>query len=746
MLTNMRKNWLFLILATTFVTAHYNSIAQTKRKIEVRNSSNDPLRGFSPDKELGMALGLMEAGSFFNSIDYFQDLRARDERNPFYAYILAECYAKTRDYVPASHYYVQAYNTDKKDYPRSAFYAGQMFKQQGEYQKAITWFKQFLTDNKKTSSTSNQDDPYHRLMNQKELKLLKKQADVEVAGCEMAMVSMKDPEPYNIINCGPNVNTSYTELSPYPLGDTALLFSTVGHNGVEWIQRHPGKEIRNREHFMIAQKQPGYVDSFQWPIPFYDGNFDNQAIGPETGNGCYSPTGERFYFTRCSVGDSFIFTCSIYYSQFALNQWAEPVLVGGNVNEEGSSNTMPSVARVGKKEVLYFASNRKLQSRGGYDIWYSIIDPRNGSFRRPQNCGKQVNTPMDEVTPYYDTRVNKLYFASNGKKSFGGFDIYSADGGPSRYTNIQNMGYPINSSADEFYYIKDPLGKPDAYVVSNRVGTYALKNPTCCNDIWRIQTEPRLAVIGKVVNKKNGELISQAVVKMIDQKGEMNTYNSEDGNFLFNMQRLHSYVITADKAGYTSSRATVSTMSVKRSDPNDTITVTIYMDTIRKSFYVSNIYYDYDQATLRSESVASLDTLVNFMKDNPSISVEIYSFTDGRGTPEYNDALSQRRAQSVLDYLEKNGVDRARMVAKGLGSKNKVADEGSKDKDNPEGRQLNRRTEFRIIGDLPTRRVLFNSALPGSMDQQEKNLHLEPEAEDEPAAPGAKQPAKEGEE
>ena len=735
----MRKNWLLLILATTIVTVNHNLYAQgTKRSIKVRNSVNDPLRTFTPEKELGLALGLFQEGSYFNAVDYYQDLKRGDERNPFYTYIIGECYAKTRDYVPASHYFVEVYYLDKKDYPRSAYYAAQMFKQQGEYKQAITWFKQFLADNKKTTSTANQADPYHRLIAQKEMKDMKKAAQVEIDGCEMAMISIKDPQPVNIFNCGPNVNSSYTELSPYPLGDTALLFATVNKNGVQVVpdnsEAHPP-----REHFMIAQKQPGYVDSFQWPMPFYDGGFDGHNIGPETGNGCYSPGGNRFYYTKCSVGDSFIFTCKIYYSEFQQFNWGPSLEVGGNVNEEGSSNTMPFVAKVGKKEVLYFASNRKLQSRGGYDIWYSIIDPRNGTFRRPQNCGKQINTKLDEVTPYYDTRVNKLYFASNGKKSFGGFDIYSADGGPSRYQKVQNMGYPINTSADEFYFIKDPIGKPDAYVVSNRIGSIALKNPTCCNDIWRIQYEPRLVVMGKVVSKKTQELMTQVVVKMTDQKSDVNTYNSEDGNFLFSMSRMHSYVLTADKAGYTSSRATVSTMSVKRSDPDDTVHVTIYLDSIKQSFYVSNIYYDYDQATLRTESVASLDTLVSFMKDNPSISVEIYSFTDGKGTPEYNGPLSQRRAQAVLDYLEKNGVERGRMTAKGLSDKNKVASETTADgKDNPEGRQLNRRTEFRIIGDLPTRRVLFNSALPGTMDQQEKNLHMDVEAEDEPVPGGAK--------
>jgi outer membrane protein OmpA-like peptidoglycan-associated protein len=280
-------------------------------------------------------------------------------------------------------------------------------------------------------------------------------------------------------------------------------------------------------------------------------------------------------------------------------------------------------------------------------------------------------------------------------------------------------------------------------VVSNRIGSFALKNPTCSNDIWRIQQEPKLVVMGKVLSKRTQDLVPQTVVKMVDQKGDMNTYNSEDGNFLFSMSRGHAYVITGDKAGYTSSRASVSTMEIKRSDPDDTVHVTIYLDSIRNSFSVSNIFYDYDKATLRPESVASLDSVVNFLKDNPSISVEIYSYTDAKGTESYNLALSQRRAQSVLDYLEKNGVDRGRLTAKGFGSKNPVAPNAVSKKDNPEGRQLNRRTEFRIVTDVPTRRVIYNSAQPGTMDQQERNLQVESEESDEPQTPGKKQPVNE---
>jgi len=314
------------------------------------------------------------------------------------------------------------------------------------------------------------------------------------------------------------------------------------------------------------------------------------------------------------------------------------------------------------------------------------------------------------------------------------------------------MGYPINSPADELYFIKDPVGKPDAYVVSNRIGAIALKNPTCCDDIWRIQYEPRLVVMGKAVDRKSDQPLNEVVVKMVDQQGNLNTFNSTDGTFAFNMSRTHSYVITGDKAGYSSTRAAVSTMDVKRSDPDDTVSVTIYLDSIKNSFSVSNVFYDFDKATLRPESVASLDSLVNFMKDNPSLSVEVYSYTDSKGGDKYNDELSQRRAQSVMDYLEKNGIDRNRMIAKGFGKKMPVAPNAVSGKDNPEGRQMNRRTEFRVVTDVPTRRIIYNSAKPGSMDEQEKNLKVdentnndeennkseEPDTESEYGKPGSR--------
>jgi outer membrane protein OmpA-like peptidoglycan-associated protein len=712
----MRKNRLLLLLTILFVTIQIDANAQQARKEKYRNKANDPVTSLPYYKKLRWADNLFREGSYFNAIEYYQQLKSEQERNPYLTYQLAECYWMTRDYVPAAHYFGEVYAMAQKLYPEAKYKEAVMLKMAGQYENAIAQFNKFIADNPKT------------------YKKLKKQALKEIDGANMALNSMKDPMPVTVKNAGPNVNSAYTESAPYPLGDSALLFSTMRQNSVVEVDKKRRDEYMSR--FMISHKQYNVadVDSFQWPLNFVDGDFNNPKV--HVGNGSFNPGGDHFYYTKCTEEDSMKIMCRIYVSKFVKEKWTEGELLGEGINDEGS-NTNPFVAKVGKKDVLFFASSRKLQSRGGFDIWYSIIDPRNNTYRRPQNAGKQINTEYDEITPYYDSRVGKLYFSSNGLSGFGGFDVFSADGGPSRYTNVLNAGYPINSPADDIYFIKDPVGKPDAYLVSNRIGSIALKNPTCCDDIWRIQYEPRLVVMGKVIDRKTQQLMPDVVAKMVDQQGDMKTFNSADGNFGFNMSRGKAYVITGDKQGYASTRASVNTMDVKRTDPDDTLNVTIYMDAITPvyTFQVSNVFYDYDKATLRPESAASLDSLVNFMKDNPSLSVEIYSFTDSKGKDKYNKELSERRAQSVIDYLTTAGIEPARMTAKGFGAAMPAAPNKNGNKDNPEGRQLNRRTEVRIVTDVPTRRVLFNSAKPGNMNQQMNNLQINNEngEDNEPA-------------
>ncbi|RYD57417.1 MAG: hypothetical protein EOP56_08915 [Sphingobacteriales bacterium] len=702
----MRKNWLLFVLATILISLQLDATAQQQRQDKYRNKANDPIAKLPYYKKLRYADDVYRKGDYFTAIVYYQQLKQEQDRNPYLMYQLATCYYMTRDYVPAANHYAEAYATAPRLYPEAVYFQAIMLKMQGRYDDAIVAFNKFIEDNPKT------------------YKKMKLRAKLHIKGANMAMNSMKNPESVTVLNAGPNVNSAYTEAAPYPLGDSALLFSTMRQNTPGDISKMNRDEYMSRMMVSAKQKYTDKADSFQWALKFDDGNFNSDRV--HVSNGVFSPGGDRFYFTKCSEEDSMKVVCRIFVSKFEKSKWGEPQLVPEGVNEEGS-NTQPFVAKVGKKEVLFFSSNRKLQSRGGYDIWYSVIDPKNLTYRRPQNVGKQINTEGNEMTPFYDDKDGKLYFSSDGWETFGGMDIFSAVGGPSRYTNLTNLGYPINSPADEMYFIKDRVGKGDAYIVSNRIGSIALKNPTCCDDIWRVQYEPVLKVIGKVVNRRTNELMSEVVVKMTDQTGDARTFDSKDGNFGFNMMRGKAYVFTGDKQGFASTRATISTMDVRREDPNDEASITIYMDEITNEyrFRVSNVFYDFDKATLRPESVASLDSLVAFMKDNNSLSVEIYSFADAKGSDKYNRSLSEKRAESVMAYLENAGIERSRMITKGFGESMPVAANDRNGKDNPVGRQLNRRTEFRIVTDVPTRRVLYNSAKPGSMDDQAKNLMID---------------------
>jgi outer membrane protein OmpA-like peptidoglycan-associated protein len=712
----MRKNRLLLLLASLLVLSIQFDAQAQQQQAKYRNKANDPVSKLPDFKKIRWADGLFNEGSYFTAIEYYSQLKLNQPRNPYLSYQLAEAYMFSRDYSQAAKYYGEAYALAAKLYPESKFKEARMLKMQGLYDSSIVAFNQFIADNPKT------------------YKKLKKTALREIDGAVMGKNSVNDPQPVTMKNAGPNVNSAYTEASPYPLGDTALLFSTMNQNSVV---SSGGRKANYFSRFMTAHKQyhVADVDSFEWPLPYNDGPFNDDRI--HTGNGCYSPGGDRFYFTRCKEGDTMAVICKIYVSIFDTlrGRWANPQMLGEGINEEGS-NTHPFVAKVGKKEILFFSSNRKIQSRGKYDLWYSVIDPARGTYRRPQNCGKQVNTEGNDMTPYYDSRTGTLYFASDGQVSMGGFDIYSAQGGPSRYSNLQNMGYPINTSADELYYIKDPVGKPDAYVVSNRVGSIALKNPTCCDDIWRIQTEPKLEVLGKVLNARTQKQMADVVVKMVDEGGNLRTYNSTDGAFHFNTAREHNYVITGDKPGYVSTRAQVSTEGIPRSAPGQTVSVTIYLDsTSIGNFRVSNVFYPFNSAELTPASVASLDSLVVFMKDNPSLYVNIYSFTDSVGNDKYNKDLSLRRANAVRSYLVNNGVDGSRMVARARGKNDPAAPNSRRNgADNAPGRQANRRTEFEIVKEDPNRRIIFRSKFPGTIDAQESNLRLQPQADDnEPA-------------
>ena len=723
----MRRKLLILSLITALICIGTVNVKAAPK--------DDPAAKLPFKKKLKWADGLFKIGSFYTAQEYYYQLKKEQPRNPYVTYMLAETAWLMRDYPPAAEYYAEVFALAPELYKEAPYKEGLMRKQNGEYQKAIERFA-YYRDN-------------YRGKNKK----MKVYADRQIKGCMMAIKSLEDPGRAFVKNAGPNVNTAYTELSPMPLGDTALLFATMDQNKIIDPKADKRKDWVSR--FMWAPKEfdrTRIKDSFEVKMKFEDGKYNDPKY--HVGNGSWSPGGSRFYFTKCKEEDSLKIKCKINVSEFDTkrNQWGTPKEMDEFINDPESNNTQPYCAMVGKKEVLFFVSNRKLQSAGGYDIWYSVYDSARKAYRRPQNCGKKLNTYGDEATPYYDSKKKKLYFASTGWEGLGGYDVFSAEAlSPSRFSNIQNLGFPINSPADDFYYIQDPGLKDNGYVVSNRIGSYYVKNPTCCDDIWRIIKEPNFYVKGIVLDEVTNQEIDKVVIKMKDEaSGALkDTFYSKEGNFLFYTPMGKNYSITADKKEYISGRTIVSTTGKSTMDPDDTTLVTIYMRKISKDFefHVNNVYYNFDKGEFQPDSYSALDSLVRFMSDNPSVSVEIRSYTDSKGNIDYNDELSVKRAQAVMSYMATKGIDRGRMIARGEGMKNPIKPNSVNGKDNPTGRQYNRRTEFRIIGDIDNLRIIYDQNKPEYIDKsgnenRDKNLKVEEDedggAPDSDLSPGSR--------
>jgi outer membrane protein OmpA-like peptidoglycan-associated protein len=354
-------------------------------------------------------------------------------------------------------------------------------------------------------------------------------------------------------------------------------------------------------------------------------------------------------------------------------------------------------------DVLYFSSNR-VGGKGGYDI-YKVDVKHTGTAGAADNLDGAVNTEWDEITPFYYERKNVLFFSSNGRLGFGGYDNYSsaltADG---KYSEAENLGSPLNSSADDMGYASGE-DKKLFYFVSNRVGIIGDKSETCCDDIFKGENtfKPTLAVSGNVIERVDSteqNPLAGARVEVYDITDGIPKLVYADSlgktDFFYPLEVDKKYSLKFSKKDHFTAHHTISTMDL---EANDTMNYTATLDKIivNKTYKLSKIFYEYNSAKLTNESEATLDTLYALLKENPDLTIELSAHTDSIGSASYNMDLSQRRAQSCADYLIAKGLDGTRITPVGYGFAQPVAPNTIGKKDNPEGRALNRRTEFKVL-------------------------------------------------
>ncbi len=630
-------------------------------------------------KKLRIARGKMKDGSYYIAAKYLEDAYKDKPEKVEITHLLGDANRFLRDYEAAAKYYKAEMAKDSGAYPTDKFFLGQMEKCNGKYEEAKSDFQSYLK-----SKLDKGDVSYKNL------------AKIEITGCDSALIIIKHPNKVKVEKITSGINTPLQDFSPKPLkGDRVIFTSQKTDTAVDFTT---SKSDYYTTIFTAEKAGKGYTNRTQLPYPPND-------LHANASNAILSGDEKTMIFTKCpdTLNLANRVNCKIYTTTKKNDlEWNEPTEIKGINNPDGTTTEPAWGIDKDSNAILYYVSDRK--GAKGLDIYYSVIN-KDGTYGAPQNAGVEVNTIGDEVTPWYDMKSKTLYFSSNGHGSIGGLDIYKISGTPGHWTSPAiNLGVPINSQADDLYFALNDKGAK-GFLVSNRIGTTSPRGQTCCDDIWSVNVLHDVYLRGYYV--KRGDA-TKTPVEGVDASMYKVAGNNFDfvanaktvpTPFVFPLQRGTSYKINGNKDGYWPS---IDNLSVSEDEERDTIDQIFYIDPIIKiHIKIPNVYFAFDKSNVIDFYKGQIDSVVKVLNDHPAYSVEIQGYTDSKGSDEYNQKLSERRASEVKTFLiKKKGIAESRVVAKWFGKSNPaVPNELPNGEDDPEGRAQNRRVEFKIIPD-----------------------------------------------
>jgi peptidoglycan-associated lipoprotein len=622
-------------------------------------------------------------GKYQTAIElYKKQLSANPSSQGRANYFIAESYRLSNRLKEAEPFYEKAGGRGISKDSIKLYYA-QSLKANGKYEQA----RQQLTE-----LASNTED-----------QVLKDRASAQIAGLDYIEKLNGKPNFYKVKNLE-LINTESSEYSPVFLNNELYFTSSRGNGKIYEATGTPFTDV-----YKVTSRGANVDATTLAPLP--------EGINSENINdGCitFSPDGKTMVFAKGNSGKrKGTNDVDLYISRFRNGVWGEPLPI--NINDPDAWDSSPSFSPDGR--TLYFSSNRKGRGRdktgyGGTDIYSAQMDTR-GRFSKVKNLGPDINTPGNELFPYVAEDM-KLYFASDGHPGFGGLDLFVVKRINGK-TVIENLAQPVNSTGDDFGIF---LFRADrGFFTSNREGGKG------DDDIYTfINEDPDLKVVNYYLqgitytpDSAGLKVLPNTKVSLIDANGDVlqDFVTGNDGKFLFRVYENEDYDLMGETDGYLVKRQLYTTKG-KSVDPaglkdlvtNITLDTILVLDKIElnKIFVLENIYYNYNKSDIRTDAAKELDKLVQLLVDNPEIKIELSSHTDSVDTESFNIQLSQRRAESAVNYLVQRGIAPDRLVAHGYGESKPIARNTNPDgTDNPEGRQKNRRTEFKIleIGVLP---------------------------------------------
>jgi peptidoglycan-associated lipoprotein len=619
-----------------------------------------------------------EIGEHYNAIQKYRKAyrsqKLGDEKSEI-AFRIAESYFKLSEFAKAVVWYK---NAIKRNYaePLCMLHYADCLKATQKYDEAITWYQTYLG--------VKPDDQW---------------AKNGLEASKVAKEWLDKPGRY-LVNVVRELNSKDNDYCPVFVGgrDNEVILTS---NRELSTGKRKSNITGTRYSDLFTSKFEVQKQKWEKPRLLEENQLINTAN--DEGAATLSARGDQMIFTRARFDKSKDLGTELYAANQSRGDWSEPTLL--ELVGDSLIAAHPSLSADGT--LLYFVSDRP-GGYGGKDIWVAK-DKGGGSFDKPENLGPEINTPGDEMFPFI--RENgELYFSSNYHPGIGGLDIFKAVKDEKGKWSIQNMKTPINSSGDDFgmTFITGEVEK--GLFSSNRKGSRS-------DDIYSFYLPPKIFnATGEVSNKETDQKIDGALIRIIGTDGTNLKMRADGGRFQIKLKPETEYVFAAFKDGYLNDKVRTSTVGLEDSKE---FRFQFKLSPTDAPIKVNNINYAFGSYEITEESKAALDSVVQLLTLNPTITIELMAHTDHIGSNEFNSDLSQKRAQSVVDYLISKGINPARLVAKGYGETwpKKVTRAIAKQYDflkrndelteefilklTPEQQEiakgLNRRTEFRVL-------------------------------------------------
>jgi outer membrane protein OmpA-like peptidoglycan-associated protein len=610
-------------------------------------------------------------------IKYYKDILAKQPNNPKANYFVGESYRLSNRIKDAEPFYAKAKGRGSKKDSTSLYYA-KALQANGKYDEAKRELEELAN-----SATDNET--------------LKDRAKKEIKGLEYLATIAEKKNYYTVKNLEA-INTSFADYGPAYSNSELYFASSRANSKIYEASGTPFTDI-----YQVDTKGANVDLNTLKALP--EGI---NAADVNTGSITFSADGKLMIFARGNTGKKKGGKdVDLYLSRFRNGAWTPGTPI--NINTPDYWESTPSLSPDGR--TLYFSSNRK-GGYGGDDIYSAQMDSR-GRFGKVRNLGPDINTAGDESFPYV-AENGKLYFSSDGHPGYGMLDMFVVNRVNGR-NSIDNLGPTMNSTGDDFGIF---LFKPDrGFFTSNRDGgkgdddVYTFKND---DPNLRVVNYTLQGITYSLRKDSTREILPDTKISLLSENGDVmqDFTTGNDGKFIFRVFENENYFLLGERDGYITKRQMFTTLgksvpleSLKELVTNITFDTLVILDKKAKNIIVrlKNIYFEYNKADINKAAALELDGLAQLLEDNPEIKIEMGSHTDSVASEAYNIDLSQRRAESTVNYLIRRGIDPKRLEAKGYGESKPIARNTNPDgTDNPRGRDRNRRTEFRILEIGPT--------------------------------------------